>query len=78
MAILRVQTHQLTDQTDTDTHSQKMELGDFYGRIEVRIAVLKGKRLHRKTTNLDPWGSKRLNHQPKNIHGLDLGLPSHI
>ena len=29
-------------------------------------------------TNLDPWGSQRLNHQPKNIHRLDLGLPAHI
>jgi hypothetical protein len=27
-----------------------------------------------KSTNLDPWGSQNLNHQPKNIHGLDLGL----
>ena len=22
--------------------------------------------------NLVPWGSQRLNHQPKSIHGLDL------
>jgi hypothetical protein len=29
----------------------------------------------RESNNLDPWGSQRLNHQPKNIHRLDLGLP---
>jgi hypothetical protein len=27
-----------------------------------------------ESTNLDPWGFLRLNHQPKSIHGLDLGL----
>ena len=27
-----------------------------------------------ESINLDPWGSQRLNHQPKNIHRLDLGL----
>ena len=30
------------------------------------------------STNLDPWGSPRLNYQPKNIHRLDLDLPAHI
>jgi sortase (surface protein transpeptidase) len=29
-------------------------------------------------TNLDAWGSERLKNQPKNIHRLDLILPSHI
>ena len=32
----------------------------------------------RKSTNLDPWGSQSLNHQPKNIHGLNLGLFTHM
>jgi hypothetical protein len=27
------------------------------------------------STNLDLWSSHTLNHQPKNIHRLDLGLP---
>jgi hypothetical protein len=31
-----------------------------------------------ESTNLDPWGSQSLNHQPKNIHRLDLGLPVHM
>ena len=29
-----------------------------------------------ESTNLDPWGSQSLNHQPKNTYGLDLGLPT--
>ena len=28
-----------------------------------------------ESTNLDPWGPQSLNDQPKNTHGLDLGLP---
>jgi hypothetical protein len=28
----------------------------------------------RELTNLDPRGSQSQNHQPKNAHGLDLGL----
>lgn len=31
-----------------------------------------------ESTNLDPWGSQIVNHHPKNIHGLDLGLPAHM
>jgi hypothetical protein len=31
-----------------------------------------------ESTNLDPWESQRLNHQPKNIYRLDLGLPGHV
>jgi hypothetical protein len=58
-----------------------MELGDSYGRIEGRIIGPRGNRnsTERPTesTNLDPWVSQRLNHQPKSIHGLDLGLPKH-
>jgi hypothetical protein len=29
-------------------------------------------------TNLVPWGSESLNHQPKSIHKLGLGLPSQM
>jgi hypothetical protein len=28
-----------------------------------------------ESTNLDSWGSQSLNHQPKNIHRLDLAPP---
>jgi hypothetical protein len=59
-----------------------MELGDFYGRIGGRIFSPYGDRNSTgrptESTNLDPWNSQRLNHQTKNIHGLNLGLPAHI
>ena len=58
-----------------------MELEDSYRRIKGRIVVPEGNRnptgRPRESTNLDPWGSQNLNHQSKNIHGLDLGLPAH-
>jgi hypothetical protein len=58
----------------TPTAKQWMELGDSYGRAGLRAAP---KRIgtpqeDQQSTNLDPWGSQRLN-QPKNIPGLDLG-----
>jgi hypothetical protein len=31
-----------------------------------------------ESTNLNPWGSQKLNHQPKNIYWLYPGLPTHI
>jgi hypothetical protein len=31
-----------------------------------------------ESTNLELWGSYYLNHQPKNIHRLDLGQPAHM
>ena len=53
----------------TPTTKQWMELRDSYGRIGGRIVGLKGDRnsTERPTesTNLDPWGSQRMNHQPK-------------
>jgi hypothetical protein len=59
-----------------------MELGDSYGRIVGNIVGLKGDRnsTERATesTNLDPLGSQSLNHQPKNIHKLNLGLPTNM
>jgi hypothetical protein len=66
----------------TPTANQWVELGYSYGRIGGRIAGPKGDknstRRPTESTNLDPWGSQRLNQQPKNIHGLDLGLPTHM
>ena len=75
----RGSTQKLT-QTDADKHNKQwMELGDSYWRIGERIAGPKRNRNSTgrttESTNLDPWGSQNLNHQPKNIHGLDLGLP---
>lgn len=59
-----------------------MELREAYGRVKRRI---EGPKEYRdstgrptESTNLDPWGSQSLNHQPKNIHRLDLGLPTHM
>ena len=47
--------------------------------MEGRIAAPKGTGMPQEdkhaSTNLDPWGSQRLNHQPKNTHGLDLDPP---
>jgi hypothetical protein len=34
-----------------------------------------------ESTNMDPWGSQSLNHQPAKEHkwaGLDLGIPTHM
>jgi hypothetical protein len=31
-----------------------------------------------ESTNMGHWGSCRLNHQPKSIHRLDLGLHAHM
>lgn len=42
---------------------------------------LRKKELHKKTktpTKLDAWDSQRLNHQPKNIYRLDLGLSAYM
>jgi hypothetical protein len=57
-----------------------MELGYSDGRIGGKIVGPKGDRnsIGTESTNLDPWGSQSLNHQPKNIHGLDLGLPIYM
>jgi hypothetical protein len=64
------------------TAKQWMELGDSYGRTGGRVAAQKGDRnsTGRPTdsTNPDPWSTQNLNHQLKNIHGLDLGLPAHM
>jgi hypothetical protein len=50
-----------------------MELGESYGRIGRRILDPKRERDSKTKSNLDPWGSQILNHQPENMQGLDLG-----
>jgi hypothetical protein len=79
---LRVSTQQLT-QTDPETKDKQwMELGESYGGKRERIVGPKGNRnsMERPTEsiNLDPLESQSLNHQPKNIPRLDLGLPTHM
>jgi hypothetical protein len=53
-----------------------MELEDSYGSFGGKTGVHKrGRSSTRKlveSTNLDPWCSKRPNHQPKSIYILDL------
>jgi hypothetical protein len=66
-------------QTDAYTYSQTVDgIWGFYGRTGRRIEDSKEDRnsIGRpiETTNLDPWGSQNLKHQPKNIHRLDLDL----
>ena len=63
-------------QTPTAKHWK--ELGDSYGRIGRRIADTNSIGRPTEWTNLDPWDSQRLNHYPKSIHGLDLGLSTHM
>jgi hypothetical protein len=67
-------------QTQTSTAKQWMELRNSYGRVGGRIAGPEGDSnstgRSTESTNLDPWGSQRLNHQLKSIHGLDLGHPT--
>jgi hypothetical protein len=59
-----------------------MEPGDSYARIGGRIAGPEGNRNSigrpRESTSLDPWGSQRLNQQPKSIQWQELGLPAHM
>ena len=51
-----------------------MDHGDSYGRIGVRIIAPKRigtpQEGTTESTNLDPWGSQRLNYQSKNTHRL--------
>jgi hypothetical protein len=58
-----------------------LELVDFYGKIGGRILARKGIRdtTGRSQSQLT-WtlGVHILNHQPKNIHKLDLSLPTHM
>lgn len=53
-----------------------MELGDSYGRVGGRIMGPKGdgnsKGRPTESTNLDLWCLSKTEHQPKNIHRMDL------
>ena len=59
-----------------------MKLVDSYVRKGGRIVGLKRDRNSTgrptESTNLDLMGSQNLKYQPKNIYGLDLGLPVYI
>ena len=63
---------------DAETHSQTLgRTQKSYKRVEGRIKGARGinytTRRPTESTNFGPWGSQRLNHQPKNMHELDLG-----
>jgi hypothetical protein len=69
--------------TDAHTHSQKADGAQgLFWKNRKKDSGPKGSSntTYRPTesTNLDTWGSQRLNHQPKNIHRVDLGLPAHM
>ena len=77
----RGSTHQLT-QRDADTHSQTVDrTSGLFWKNRKKDSGPEGDRNSTgrqiDSTNLDCWGSQRLNHQPKSIHGLHLGLPAH-
>ena len=59
-----------------------MELGDTYGKTEGKIAGPKGIGTPQEDQQSQlTWTSGALRdwkHQPKNIHGPDLGLLSHV
>jgi hypothetical protein len=66
----------------TPTAKHWMELGGFSRRIGGKIANLDGDRNSTgrpiESTNRDTQGSQSLNHQARNGHRLDLGLPAHM
>ena len=59
-----------------------MELEESYGRVRRRIKYTEkdtdSTKRPTESTNLNPWGSHSQNHQPKNIHWLDLGIPTNM
>lgn len=69
-------------ETDAETHSQtEAELREPCGRVERKIEwagrVKDITRRPTESTNLDPWGSQKLNHQLKSMYGQDLS-PLHV
>jgi len=63
---------------DAENHSQTLDgPEESCGRVGGRIEELEKDRdssgRPTESTHLGPWGFQSLNHQPKNIHGLDLG-----
>ena len=65
-------------ETNKETHSQ-MKLGESCGSIGGRIEEIEGSRTPQEDLQSQlTWvigGSQGLNHQPKRMHILDLGLP---
>lgn len=81
---LRSSTQQLKE-TGADTHSPALGKGGWqasHGRVGERIEAWgvigtpHENQQSRLTWKL--WGSRRLNYQRKNTHGLDLGSPAHM
>ena len=72
---------QPTKNTSKQYHSKNFQVEFiFYKDLEEGSQVPKGIGTPQEptdSTTLDPWGSQSLNHQPKNIDGLDLGLSAH-
>jgi hypothetical protein len=69
--------------SDADTHSQAVDgaWGLLWKNRRKDCSPKKDRNSTGRPTesaNLDPWGSQSLNHQPKNIDGLDLGLPTYM
>ena len=63
-----------------ENHSQALDgargvCGRVGGKIEEHGGDKDSTRRLKESTNLDPGSSQRLNQQPKNNHGLDLGSP---
>jgi hypothetical protein len=58
-----------------------MELEDSYG-IGGRSAGMEGSRNStgrlKLSSNIDPWGSQRLNYTQKSIQRQDIVLPTHM
>jgi hypothetical protein len=58
------------------TDKFQVELRGSYGRVGERIEGARGVKDTRKRTieltNFVPWGSQRLNHQPKSVQRLHL------
>jgi hypothetical protein len=56
-----------------------MELENFYGRIGGRTEGPEGdEETPQETSSQLTWGSQSLNHQPKNLQRLNLGIPTHM
>jgi hypothetical protein len=69
---------------DSDRYSRPSpnsgrNLGSLMGEYEEGLLVPKGIGFSQEDQHSQlTWGSQRLNHQPKDIHEVDLGLPAHM
>jgi hypothetical protein len=80
--LLRSSTQQLT-QTDTETHNQIVDKSwGLLWKNRRKNCSPEGDRNSTErpaeSNNLDLWGLLVFEYQSKNIHGLDLGLPTHM